>query len=60
MRRPLPGKDARVESQATDYEDPLVGVEMFAGLDAETRQRVAAAAVPRVFRKGQLLFMEER
>jgi CRP/FNR family cyclic AMP-dependent transcriptional regulator len=48
-----------VDSQVTDFEDPLVGVEMFAGLDAETRQRVAAAAVPRVFRKGQLLFMED-
>ena len=38
--------------------DALTGVEMFAGLDAESRQRVIAAAVPRTYRKGQLLFVE--
>ncbi|MGA8113739.1 MAG: Crp/Fnr family transcriptional regulator [Actinocatenispora sp.] len=31
---------------------------MFAGLDAEVRRRIAAAAVPRTYRKGQLLFVE--
>jgi CRP-like cAMP-binding protein len=31
---------------------------MFAGLEAEVRQRVIAAAVPRTFRKGQVLFVE--
>ena len=38
--------------------DALTGVEMFAGLDQESRQRVIAAAVPRTYRKGQLLFVE--
>ena len=31
---------------------------MFAGLEPEVRQRVIAAAVPRTYRKGQLLFVE--
>src|SRR5258705_5618868 len=31
---------------------------MFAGLEPEARQRVMAAAVPRTYRKGQLLFVE--
>src|SRR3982750_904749 len=31
---------------------------MFAGLEPEVRQRVIATAVPRQFRKGQLLFVE--
>jgi CRP/FNR family cyclic AMP-dependent transcriptional regulator len=38
--------------------DALTGVEMFAGLEPEVRQRVLAAAVPRSYRKGQLLFVE--
>lgn len=38
--------------------DALTGVDMFAGLEAEVRQRVIAAAVPRTYRKGQLLFVE--
>ena len=38
--------------------DALTGVEMFAGLEPEVRQRVIAAAVPRTYRKGQLLFVE--
>lgn len=38
--------------------DALTGVEMFASLEPEMRQRVIAAAVPRTYRKGQLLFME--
>ncbi|MBT8226930.1 MAG: Crp/Fnr family transcriptional regulator [Dactylosporangium sp.] len=38
--------------------DALTGVEMFAALDPEVRQRVIAAAVPRTYRKGQLLFVE--
>ncbi|MGC5018161.1 Crp/Fnr family transcriptional regulator [Micromonospora sp. DT47] len=45
MRLPEPG-------------DALTGVEMFAGLEPEVRQRVIAAAVPRTYRKGQLLFVE--
>ncbi|WP_373324996.1 Crp/Fnr family transcriptional regulator [Actinocatenispora rupis] len=32
---------------------------MFAGLDPEVRRRIAAAAVPRTYRKGQLLFVED-
>src|SRR3712207_7469022 len=31
---------------------------MFAGLEPEVRQRVIAAAVPRNYRKGQILFVE--
>src|SRR4051812_17842421 len=31
---------------------------MFAGLEPEVRQRVIAAAVPRTYRKGQVLFVE--
>lgn len=38
--------------------DALTGVEMFASLEPEVRQRVIAAAVPRAYRKGQLLFVE--
>jgi len=38
--------------------DALTGVEMFASLEPEVRQRVIAAAVPRTYRKGQLLFVE--
>lgn len=45
MRLPEPG-------------DALTGVDMFAGLEPEVRQRVVAAAVPRTYRKGQLLFVE--
>ena len=43
MRLPEPG-------------DALTGVEMFAGLEPQVRQLVIAAAVPRTYRKGQLLF----
>lgn len=38
--------------------DPLAGVDVFAGLDHDLRARVAAAAVRRSFRRGQLLFVE--
>lgn len=38
--------------------DALTGVDLFAGLEPEVRQRVIAAAVPRSYRKGQLLFVE--
>lgn len=38
--------------------DALTGVEMFASLEPEVRHRVIAAAVPRTYRKGQLLFVE--
>ncbi len=41
-----------------DTGDALTGVEMFAGLEPEVRQRVIAAAVPRTYRKGQVLFEE--
>lgn len=47
-----------VDVRVTDTGDPLAGVEMFAGLEPEARQRVMAAAVPRSYRKGQLLFVE--
>ncbi|MBV1852519.1 Crp/Fnr family transcriptional regulator [Catellatospora sp. NEAU-YM18] len=47
-----------MEIRIPDAADALTGVEMFAGLEPEVRQRVIAAAVPRTFRKGQLLFVE--
>jgi CRP/FNR family cyclic AMP-dependent transcriptional regulator len=39
--------------------DALAGVEIFAGLDADVRSRIAAIAVPRHYRRGQLLFVED-
>jgi CRP/FNR family transcriptional regulator, cyclic AMP receptor protein len=47
-----------VESRLPDPGDALSGVDMFTGLEPEVRQRVIAAAVPRTYRKGQLLFVE--
>jgi CRP/FNR family cyclic AMP-dependent transcriptional regulator len=47
-----------VEGRLPDPNDALTGVEMFAGLEPEARQRVIAAALPRTYRKGQLLFVE--
>jgi CRP/FNR family transcriptional regulator, cyclic AMP receptor protein len=47
-----------VEVRLPDPDDALTGVDMFAGLEREVRQRVIAAAVPRTYRKGQLLFVE--
>src|SRR2546421_9767510 len=47
-----------VEGRLPDPGDPLTGVDIFAGLEPEVRQRVIAAAVPRTYRKGQLLFVE--
>src|SRR4051812_31410978 len=42
----------------SDAGDALSGVEMFAGLAQDVRMRVADAAVPRTYRRGQLLFLE--
>jgi CRP/FNR family cyclic AMP-dependent transcriptional regulator len=42
-----------------DGTDALTGVEMFAGLEQEARQRVIAAAVPCTYRKGQVLFEQD-
>src|SRR5690606_28332841 len=47
-----------VEVRLPEPGDALSGLEMFAGLEPEARQRVIAAAVPRTYRKGQLLFVE--
>lgn len=47
-----------MEFRLPDHGDALSGVELFAGLEPEVRQRVIAAAVPRTYRKGQLLFVE--
>jgi len=47
-----------VEFRLPEHGDALTGVELFAGLEPEVRQRVIAAAVPRTYRKGQLLFVE--
>ncbi|MGH3661079.1 MAG: Crp/Fnr family transcriptional regulator [Micromonosporaceae bacterium] len=38
--------------------DPLADVELFSGLEPDVRRRVMAAAVPRRYRRRQLLFME--
>ncbi|WP_018351058.1 Crp/Fnr family transcriptional regulator [Longispora albida] len=47
-----------MEVRLPDPTDALTGVELFAGLEPEARERVLAAAVPRTYRKGQLLFVE--
>jgi len=47
-----------VEVRLPEPGDALTGVEMFAGLEPDVRHRVIAAAVPRTYRKGQLLFVE--
>jgi CRP/FNR family transcriptional regulator, cyclic AMP receptor protein len=47
-----------VDARVPDSGDALTGVDMFAGLEPEVRQRVIATAVPRTYRKGQLLFVE--
>jgi CRP/FNR family transcriptional regulator, cyclic AMP receptor protein len=47
-----------VEARLPEPGDALSGVDMFAGLEPEVRQRVVAAAVPRTYRRGQLLFVE--
>src|SRR3954467_4211692 len=47
-----------VEARLPDPGDALSGGGMFATLAPDIRQRVAAAAVPRTYRKGQLLFVE--
>lgn len=43
----------------SELDDVLAGVEMFTDLDPATRHRIAAAAVSRTYRKGQLLFVED-
>lgn len=47
-----------MDGRLAESADALTGVEMFAALEPEVRQRVLAAAVPRTYRKGQLLFVE--
>ena len=47
-----------MEGRLPDPGDALTGVEMFSGLEPDVRQRVIQAAVPRTYRKGQLLFVE--
>ncbi|HKD96594.1 MAG TPA: Crp/Fnr family transcriptional regulator [Micromonosporaceae bacterium] len=47
-----------MDVRVPEVPDALTGVEMFSALDQEARQRVIAAAVPRTYRKGQLLFVE--
>jgi CRP/FNR family transcriptional regulator, cyclic AMP receptor protein len=47
-----------VDVRLPDPGDALTGVAMFAELESDVRQRVIAAAVPRTYRKGQLLFVE--
>jgi len=45
-----------VNASASD--DLLSGVTMFSGLDSDARRKIVAAAIPRHFRRGQLLFVE--
>lgn len=45
-----------VDARASD--DLLAGVMMFTGLDTEARRRIASAAIPRQYKRGQLLFVE--
>ena len=52
------GEGNEVDVRVTDTSDALANVDMFAGLEPEARQRVMAVAVPRTYRKGQLLFVE--
>ncbi|MGH3728221.1 MAG: Crp/Fnr family transcriptional regulator [Micromonosporaceae bacterium] len=47
-----------MDTRGPDPGDPLADVELFNGLEADVRQRVMAAAVPRTYRKRQLLFVE--
>lgn len=47
-----------MEHRQPEPGDALNGVEMFAGLEPDVRQRVLATAVPRTYRKGQILFVE--
>ncbi|MEU8818099.1 cyclic nucleotide-binding domain-containing protein, partial [Actinoplanes sp. NPDC048796] len=47
-----------MDNRMPDNGDALTGVDMFAGLEPDVRQRVIAAAVPRTYRKGQILFVE--
>jgi CRP-like cAMP-binding protein len=47
-----------VQPRGLDADGPLADVELFRGLESDARQRIMAAAVPRSYRRGQLLFME--
>ena len=47
-----------MDHRMPDSGDALTGVEMFAGLEPDVRQRVIATAVPRTYRKGQIIFVE--
>lgn len=47
-----------MSAMGTAPEDPLAGVELFAALAPAVRARVAAAASPRSYKRGQLLFLE--
>jgi CRP/FNR family transcriptional regulator, cyclic AMP receptor protein len=55
---PTRGRDGAVDHRLPEPGDALTGVEMFAGLEPDVRQRVIATAVPRNYRKGQILFVE--
>lgn len=47
-----------MEVRLSEPGDALSGVEMFAALEPEVRQRVLSASVPRAYRKGHVLFVE--
>jgi CRP-like cAMP-binding protein len=47
-----------VEPYGRDPNDPLADIELFSALEPDARQRIMATAVPRSYRKRQLLFVE--
>jgi len=57
-QEPTARKDAGRPGSTRSPDDPMANVELFAGLEPDVRQRVIATAVPRTYRKGQILFVE--
>ena len=47
-----------MDARGADAGDPLADVSLFSGLEPDTRQRIMAAAVPRTYRKRQLICVE--
>jgi CRP/FNR family transcriptional regulator, cyclic AMP receptor protein len=52
------GRGLHLEVLPPDSVDALNGVEMFAALEPDVRQRVLAAAEPQFYRRGEVLFIE--
>ena len=58
QKPPPPVSVAIVDHRQPDKGDALAGVDMFAGPEPEVWHQVLATAVPRTYRKGQILFVE--